>query len=96
MLALEQKTGVKNPRLQSRPQLKTGSKKYMDAYQALAATRQYSQAGIQPIQLSEINAYAELHDVSPGRPRQKLTRMIQAMDETHLNWWAKKQTKNTK
>lgn len=91
MLALEAKTGVKNPRLLTRPQIRTDCATYRDAYKALSNARQYNQAGVQPLTIAEVLAYAELAQIPKGYQTQKLLRIVQSMDNAHLEWWAKKQ-----
>ena len=90
MLALEAKTGVKSPRLLSRPTLRTDCRRYWDGFWTLANSRQFNQAGLQPLQISEIKAYTDLAGIQAGYPAQKFLRVAQAMDSAHLEVWAKK------
>ncbi len=91
MLDLQKRTGVINPRLHSRPQLRADCKKYREAYRILTNAREFNQVGLQPIQVSEVLAYVEMAEIQKGYPALKLTRLVQAMDATHLEWWSKKQ-----
>lgn len=91
MLALEEKTGVKNPRLLSRPRLRTDCRKYQRAYAALNNSRQFNPAGIQPLTIAEMRAYIELADISRGYPAEKFLRIMQQMDAAQLEWQLKKQ-----
>lgn len=90
MIALQEKTGVINPRLHSRPRLRADCRQYRQAFLTLSNARQFNQAGLMPIAVSEVSAYVELADVEKGFAATKLLRIVQAMDATHLAWWAKK------
>lgn len=62
----------------------------MQGYRALSQAREYSQAGMQPIRLSETLAYMKIARVRPGDHAARFLRLIQAMDAVHLEWWVKK------
>jgi len=90
MQALEEQTGVKNPRLHSRPRLRADCKKYMRGYQHLSSARQFNEVGLMPLQIGEILAYIDLAGIQRGEPAMKYLRMIQTLDATHMGWWSKK------
>lgn len=91
MLELEKKTGVKNPRLRSRPTLRTGNEQYMLAYGQLSRSRGYTDSGLLPLAIADIKAYMDIIEVEPGHPRRRFLAFIQAMDEAHLAYISKKQ-----
>ena len=96
MKLLEKQTGQKNPRLTSKPKLRTDCYGYMAAYQTLAQGRGYSEAGLQPFRITDIKAYAEVYCVDMGAPAQKLLRILQALDRTYLEWWGKRHNQRAK
>lgn len=95
MRALEAKTGVKNPRLHSRPTLRADCQQYREGYSALTSSRRFNEVGLQPISVQDILAYIEIAGIQKGYPASKFLRVIQAMDGTHLEWWSKKQKKKS-
>lgn len=95
MLALEAKTGVKSPRLLSRPQLRADCKRYWEGFWTVANSRQFNQVGLQPLPISEVSAYIDIAGIQKGYPAQKFLRLAQAMDAAHLESWAKKNNKKS-
>lgn len=96
MLALEKQTGIKNPRLLSRPKLRTELVEYMNEFRTLSLSRQFNEAGILPIQISEIEAYLRMKGVPPGAAQLRHLRFIQALDSVHVEWYYNKRNKDLK
>ena len=89
--AMEKSTGQPNPRLSSRPTLRTDVREYWSHYLTIADSRKFNQAGVQPIAITEIVSYIDLAGIRRGEPALKFFRMIKALDNTYLTWWNKKQ-----
>jgi len=84
--AFEASTGKKSDRLASRPTLRPDCLKYMRAFSSLSNARQHSQiGGAQPISLTEIKAYIDLHGIQYGEVSSRYVRMIQKMDYLYLD-----------
>ena len=88
--AEEAATGRPNPRLASRPTLRTDTRDYWSHYLTLAETRKFNQAGVQPLSVPDIVSYSDLTGIHRGEPALKFFRIMRALDSTYLTWWAKK------
>ena len=84
LLKIKEQTGITPKALESRPKLRQDLLPYLEAFYAVSAARQYSQAGVQPVMVSEVLAYLQcIGETSPTR-REKYLRLIQKMDAVFL------------
>lgn len=93
MKALEKQTGKPSQRLLSRPKLRAELKPYLDAFNSLSRARQFTEAGILPLQISEIEAYLRIKGVPQGQAQLRWLRFIQALDGVHVKWYFDRQSK---
>lgn len=93
--AEEAATKRPNPRLASRPTLRTDTREYWTHYLTLADTRNYNQAGVQPISISTISDYLDLCGIRRGEPALKFFRIMRAMDNAYMTWLNEKNKSRT-
>jgi uncharacterized protein (DUF1015 family) len=66
------------------PQLHLLSKMFWNAFQSLSGRRYVNEHGQQPIQISEIVAYADLLGITDPDDREDLLYHIEAMDRLYI------------
>lgn len=57
LLAIQESTGVTPKALETKVDLRPDCAGYYEAFSILSLTRRYNQAGVQPLQMSEITTY---------------------------------------
>lgn len=78
---VEKSTGVAPGALRERPKLAGTQGYYKDVFSDLASSRTYTAEGFAcPILLSEVLAYCELFGIAGMEERDRLYRMVRAMD----------------
>lgn len=78
---VEEQTGVTPASLQNRPTLSTHLWYYREVYSDLSMSRNYTSEGMPlAIPLSEIHAYCEMFGVTDLGARERLLKMVRAMD----------------
>lgn len=79
-----------------RPELNFWLVDIMSAFMCLSSSRSYHTNGGNPIQLSEINAYFLINEISQYDEKQYYLRLIKALDKILLNHQAEMQLKENK
>lgn len=82
--ALQEKEGIEIPSLENMPEVDSINHLFWSAFQVLSKTRLNNGGLPQPIQVSEILAYAKLMDIDDPDDRDDLLAMILIMDEMWL------------
>jgi hypothetical protein len=80
-----QKDGIKVKGLDNMPVLLPTAIYFWEAFQTLSAKRIITERGPQPIQVSEIKAYAEYMDITEDVLKQDLFYLINRLDDTYLS-----------
>ena len=62
----------------------------MLAFNTLGRTRQFGMSAPQPITLSEMYAYFQIHEITDCETRNRYVRVLQDMDEVYLGFMAEK------
>lgn len=93
---IKETTGVAPKALQDMPKLRHDCRGYLEAFNFLSDAREYNQAGVQPLRLTEIQAYLALTGISGMDRKAKLVRVIRELDsvfmQRHFEQQEKQQT----
>lgn len=81
-----QDTGKFHPAHLRKPALRGDCIRYLDAYRLLSASRIWTEAGPQPLQVSEVEAHLNLAGIKGTQARMKYLRIIRAMDDTEMRY----------
>lgn len=73
--------------LDKRPEFDNSLRMYWEMFHELQVSRQYTQAGPQPLAISEIVALVELYEIESADERRFMLRVMQAMDKAWLGWY---------
>jgi hypothetical protein len=88
---VKEDTGVPHPADIGRPGLRNDCIKYLDAFRYLGSSRLWSEAGPQPIQVSEVEAYLNIAGIEVPYMKLKYLFLIQQLDRVEMKHIARKQ-----
>jgi len=77
--------------LLERPELRTDCLGYYNVFQEICDTRNYNQAGIQPLQVSEIRGYLAIIGDESKEQVAKAVRLLLKMDKVYMTSYFEKQ-----
>lgn len=81
---IEEDTGETPPALLARPILSQFEQPYMDAFNILSGSRQWTMGGPAAIPFSEIAAYLEFNHIDDPDEREEYITMIRSLDAEYL------------
>ena len=92
---LRAKKGLSTPAIDDRPEI---YEDLIEAWQAFQELNQSRQVGLSanPILVSEIKAWLELHNINDLDERLELHKLIRILDQTWLSWVQAKQAEKEK
>ena len=82
---MEKDSGVKPRALRECPVLRADCVEYFDVFDEISSTRGYNEAGMQPLEPSEILAYlGEGLDIPRGEARETFLKLMLKMDRAYM------------
>lgn len=95
LLEVQAKTGVTPKGLQDRPSLSPEADDIYGAFSVLSKRRKYNQAGLQPLEVSEVTAYLTELGFSGEESREEALHLILGLDDIFMADYFKKAEKTT-
>jgi len=93
-MEVQESTGVTPQSLRSRPEMLTGSGRYLEAFWTLSRGRGQGLSGPLPIAVSEVLAYLTMIEEYSVSERLRILRLIQSLDGAYLDYAASKISKS--